>query len=134
MPPKRRLSKTNIETGDARCSSEDESPDTKKVRWNSATTAEEVDSESEEPGSDRNKVISRCILHLCYLPTNQDTNSHVLRPVCFFKYLRFRWFTMISGQMGAAYFHPVNGILYLLEDTQASHYHDLSIMRLSSYH
>jgi len=63
MPPKRRLNKTNLETSDARCSSEDESPDPKKVRWNSITTAEEVDSESEEPGPDRNKVISQCIVH-----------------------------------------------------------------------
>ncbi|KAL9710968.1 hypothetical protein Ac2012v2_005508 [Leucoagaricus gongylophorus] len=32
--------------------------------------------------------------------------------------------------MGAAYFHPVDNILYLFEDTQESHHHDLSVMLL----
>lgn len=84
MPSKRRLSKTIPETSDANCGSEDETPDTKKVRWNSAaTTSGEVDSETEEPESDRIKVISEYIVHLCYSPTSSDANGHILYSVCF---------------------------------------------------
>jgi hypothetical protein len=42
---------------------------------------------------------------------------------------RQRRLTVISGRVGAAYFNPVDCVLYLLEDTQESHHYDLTIMR-----
>ncbi len=36
---------------------------------------------------------------------------------------------LISGLIGAAYFRPINCILYLLEDTEESHHYDLTTMR-----
>lgn len=56
MPPKRQLSTASSGVRGDDNTSEDEAPNVKKVRWNSAATSGDSASESEESENDHSKV------------------------------------------------------------------------------